>query len=445
MKAGCFYFLQRKLFKNLIIKSRWIPDRVRNDRCEGGCMDQKSVLRNIRLYRYFVLFNEPLFWGPILILALNRLGKLSLSDIYFVESAAMCLCVLLNIPAGALADLIGRKRALIIGRGFLLVYIICFAAMSSSALAIIGNFIWAVGYSFQSGADVSLLYHTLQSAGMEKEFKKIEGAAVGSRLLLMAVCALAVGPLAEISLRIPILLSVPFVAIPLVLSFFFAEPEVKRKYSAREQFRVLKEGISYAARKREIRWIVGFAVLLLGASKIWFFAYNPYFELVGIELRYFGFIFFLLNIVAWLSSRYAYQIERSLSEQACVTGMVLLVGVPVLLMGLFPVWFMAYLILSQNVVRGFIGPFKGDFLNRHIASDHIRTTVLSVQSSTGEIIAILSLAGFGALAGRYTLPQSLIVLGLLVLIFGALSFWRYKSLPPDTQCEQPSSEEAYLA
>lgn len=393
-------------------------------------MERSFTRRNIVLYKNFVLFNEPLFWGPILIITLNTLACMPLSDIYFMESAVMALCVVLDISFGSLADLIGRKKTLIIGRVFLLGSIIGFAFMSSPLDAWISNILWAIGFSFQSGADVSLLYGTLKKRNVERMFKKIEGAAVGSRLLLMACCSLVVGPLAEINLRIPLLLCIPFSAIPLVLSFFFREPVDTQKYAPRAQFRIIKEGISFVFRKCEVRWIIGFTILLSGASKIWFFTYNPYFQIVGVELKYFGVVFFLLNVVAWFSSRYAYLIERRLSERTCVIGMLLCVGVPILLMGLIPCWLSICLVFFQNIVRGFLAPFKGDFLNKHIASEHIRTTVLSVQSSVGEVVAIVTLAWFGFMMEWLTLLNSLVVLGTLVLVFGALSYQSYTKIPP---------------
>ena len=83
-------------------------------------METRNARRNVILYKLFVMFNEPLFWGPILIISLQNLAHMSLPDIYFMESAVMIICVALDIPAGALADVIGRKKTLIIGRIFLL-------------------------------------------------------------------------------------------------------------------------------------------------------------------------------------------------------------------------------------------------------------------------------------------------------------------------------------
>jgi MFS family permease len=94
-------------------------------------MDEHHAARNILLYRIYVLFGEPLFWGAVLITSLQQLAHMSLPDIYFMESGVLLICVALNVPAGMLADRIGRKRTVIAGRTLLLASAVCFAFMQS--------------------------------------------------------------------------------------------------------------------------------------------------------------------------------------------------------------------------------------------------------------------------------------------------------------------------
>jgi len=396
-------------------------------------MKAHSARINVVLYKLFVLFNEPLFWGPIVITSLQTLGRMSLPDIYFMESAVMVICVLLDIPAGALADVIGRKKTLIIGRVFLLMSTIGFAFMKSPTEAWIANILWSIGFSFQSGADQALLYSTLSQARIKKSFTKIEGCARGSRYILIAVCSLAVGWLAEINLRLPLLLSIPLMLVPLVSAFFLKEERVANSYSAKKQLDVLWKGVVFVIKKPEVRWIIALCALIMGASKIWFFTYNPYFEKVGIPLKYFGVIFFFLNIVAWFFSHYAHSFEKLLKERVCIVLLITCVGVPIVVMGLFPCWPVALLIVVQNFARGFMAPFVANFMNKHIDSEEIRATALSVRSTLTEVVSIFSLMWFGFMDKSLGLLSSLILLGTIVLVLGRISYVRYKSLFSETQ------------
>lgn len=388
-------------------------------------MKEQDEERNIPLYWLYVVFNEPLFWGPILIVSLQELAHMRLSEIYAMESAVVCICVVLDIPFGSLADLIGRKRCIIVGRMFLFVSAAFFALMTAPIHAWIGNVLWAIGYTMQNGADTALLSDTLNKNGRDGEYKRIQGRAIGSRYILIAFCSLLTGLLASTNLRLPLLVGLPFMLISLCAALFLKEPVVTtERYSAREHLNRLKQGIFFVIHSREVRWMIGFAALLATTSKVWFFTYNPYFELVGLPLAQYGVIFFCLNVVAWWSSRNAYKIERYLGERICIVSMILCIGVPILLMGCLPLQPLAYLVIVQNVVRGFMSPFVGGYVNRHLTST-VRATGLSAQSSIANVLAIVGLSAFGFFTGAFGLLHSLILLGVIALGLGALSYAVY--------------------
>ncbi len=387
-------------------------------------MNEIDAGRNILLYRLYAIFNEPLLWGPILITSLGKLAHMDLPDIYYMESVVLCICVLLDIPSGALADVIGRKKSIVIGRVFLFGSAFFFTIMRTPLEAWIGNILWAIGFSMQSGADTALLYDTLKEQGRESEYKRIEGQAIGARLILIACCSLTVGFLADVDLRLPLWIGLPFMLIPLVAAFFFKEPVQTEHYSVEKQLQTLRQGAMFVIKSVEVRWMVGFAALLATTSKVWFFTYNPYFELVQLPLPYYGVIFFCLNATAWISSHNAHKVEGWIGERACVLGMILCLGLPILLMSLVPIMSFAYLVVVQNIVRGFMRPFVGDYLHRHITSG-IRATVLSIQSSIANLMAIIGLAIFGFLTDTTGLLYSLAVLGFAALSLGFMSYRTY--------------------
>ena len=44
-------------------------------------MNEVAYKRNVTIYRLYAMFSEPLFWGPILIMALQELAHMPLTDI----------------------------------------------------------------------------------------------------------------------------------------------------------------------------------------------------------------------------------------------------------------------------------------------------------------------------------------------------------------------------
>ena len=392
-------------------------------------MTQRSVLeRNVCLYAWYRIFCEPLFWGPIVVLALQKLGKMTLPEIYYMESIAVMLLLVLDIPLGALADVIGRKKVLFMGQIFLAASMIGFATMDSKTDAWIANFIWAIGIALSSGANSALFYDTLKELGREAEHKRLEGRYQGFRLLLMSICCLFVGLLAQINLRLPLYLSIPTTFIPIIVTFFLKEPIHIESASIKKHFGVMKNSIVFSLSCPPLRWMIGFSTLIIVASKLWFFTYNPYFEKVGIDLKYYGVIFFMNNIVAWLSSHYMYKIEEKFGEKKCIILMISCIGFPMIFMGSFPFWPFAYFVLFQNVVRGFVDIFIRDFVNHHIIDSRIRSTVLSVRSSCTSFVAIIAMTIYGGVMTKLGLLLSLIIVGIGVLVLGAYLSKRYNVL-----------------
>lgn len=385
--------------------------------------------RTVLLYQLYMVVSEPLFWGPIVIYSLLTLAHMSLTEIFFMEAIVMMVLVMSNVPAGALADVIGKKRAVLIGRFLLLVSIICFATMTSSLLAWVGNLAWAFGFALTSGSESSLLFETLKNGSGTKRFKEVQGKAIGYRFLVIALACLLVGVLAEVHPRLPLYLSVPGQVLAFLLVIGMTEPGTTTTFSRKAQWRAIKEGLRFVKNTPVVLWMVLFAALVGVISKVWFFTYNPYFELVGMPVSHYGFVFFLLNIVAWLSSHYAYKIETVMSEFGLVVFSIACLSVPILLMALFPSYLVAYLVLAQNIVRGFIRPFTEDFVHHHIRdaeAEAARATIMSVKSAVSQFMMVCGLFGASFALEYFSLISVLLGLGVIASILGTVAILSYK-------------------
>ncbi len=392
-------------------------------------MNAHNASRNARLYSWYITFRDPIFWGPVLIISLMRLGKMELSDIYIMEGIVLIGFMILEIPSGALADLIGRKKTIMVGGLFQLASKIWFACITSPFDVWCANILWMIGASLTSGADSALLYDSLKEDGREGEYRKIEGRATGNWLFLVAIGSLVAGFLAEYSLRLPAILSIPGVLFSSAVPFFFKEPPATKKYAPQEQIAIMKKSFLFVMTHKKVIWILGFTTMIAVASKIWFFTYNPYFELVNLDLKYYGIIFFVLNIIAWCFSRYADFFSKKMSEKGIMKLMVFLVGMPILFMGSVVSVFSVGMVFLQNVVRGFTKPFFAEFLNRHLDSEN-RATVLSIQSAVSGLAQFIFLGAFGLLLTAYGLPFCLQLLGGTVLILGTWEIIVYKKTFP---------------
>ena len=372
------------------------------------------------------IFGEPLFWGAILITTFQKLAHMSLSDIYTLEAVCIVIGFLVDIPTGALSDIVGRKKMLVAGSVFYLFSFLFFAFMSAPWHAWVGNILWAISAALESGTDKAILQESCIALKKEDSFyRKFRGKAQGGRLFLAAFCGPITSWIASYDLRLPMILSIPTLIIPIVCCLKLTEPpHIVRELTAKEQFKQMRKGFWETCNNKNILWLTGYACIISVASKIWFFMYNPYFESVGMNISDFGDVFFVLNLLAWLSSRYGHVVEKKIGDSGTVWLLIPMIGIPILLMALYPYPTMAYMVIFQNVVRGIYGPFLDRLTGKYL-KDETRATVMSVQSSTISVAASLSLWAFGYLVNSFGILSSLKVLGISALVgyLFLMCFW----------------------
>lgn len=374
--------------------------------------------RNLKLMMVHSIFLEPLFWGSILILAMQKLAHMSLSEIYFQEAVVVVLCLIIDIPTGALADIIGRKKMIVIGQIFLFFDFLVFAFMSEPWHVWVANILWAIGVAFRSGADKALIQESCLGIGKGRGYyRKYSGKAQGLRMLLFAICAPATSWVATYDLRWPMFMSIPFLIIPLVTVFMLTEPprDDVKKLTTREHISQMKEGVLDIIRDKRIFWIMLYTCIITAVLKIWFFAYNPYFERVSLPLIWFGWIFAGLNVIGWISSQWGFKVEKKLGDKVTLLLLIPMIGISVILMGLFPIKYMVGMVFFASIVRGMYIPFF-DSMSEHYLRNSTRATVLSVQSSVSSAVGSIGLLGFSFLVKYTSLLTSLIVLGITALV-----------------------------
>jgi hypothetical protein len=168
------------------------------------------------------------------------------------------------------------------------------------------------------------------------------------------------------------------------------------------------------------------AVLAI-STKLWFFSFNPYFELVELDPVWFGWIFALLNVVAYLSSKYAAAIRDKMGERNLILAMGLFASLPILLMGAIVAKISIAFILFDSFVRGIKEPFFSSFINKHLDSEN-RATVLSIKSSALALISGIALWIFSLSLGAGSLPLSLMWLSLALLVLVIYGVFRYHKI-----------------
>lgn len=200
-------------------------------------------LRNIRLYyainaadsAVFIAGNWIFYWQ--LFMTFGVLGV--------VDAIAFAYGLFMEIPTGALSDLIGKRwtvRAAMLMNGF--GFLIMGAAQNFWVL-MMGYAMFQTGIALYSGAGEALAYDTLKEHKLEHRWDKVTAANSTTSLLTLVVCSLIGIPMYAYAPALPHLAWGAAFMVGFVLSLYLTEPNVGAepvKFSLKAYFSQLATG-----------------------------------------------------------------------------------------------------------------------------------------------------------------------------------------------------------
>jgi MFS family permease len=336
---------------------------------------QSNLLRTLWL-GFFQVF---LVIMPIAVPFFQSKG-LSMQEVFSLQALFGLVVLITEVPSGYVADLIGRRQTLIIGAIFagigqsLLVFADGFWTLAMFELAL------GISHSLISGADIALLYDTELALGRgEQAQRQVVGRLFSFRTFSEATAAVVCSLLLLVSMEAVVLVQALVGWLPLLFALSLVEPPVKRLDDASHRDNMLRICRYLLNESRLLRLTVlalciwslttFYAVWLL--QKLW--------ELQGIGLEHFGYLWAVLCVTAAVSGRYAHAIEARLGT----TALLMVIGLAPALgyLGLDAFGMVgAYLAsLTFFISRGLGMVVLRDALNRRIPSE-FRATANSLTS-----------------------------------------------------------------
>lgn len=345
---------------------------------------------------------------------------LSMKDIMVLQAVYSVAIVLLEIPSGYLADVIGRRKTLILGAVFGTLGFATYSFSFGFLGFLIAEIILGIGQSCISGADSAMLYDSLLEKGKEKEYSRFEGRITSLGNIAEAAAGIIGGLLIAITLRTPYIAQtfIAFIALPAAISL--TEP--------RQQIPLMKAGI------RDIVHIARFALFqdrtlrrnilfsaIIGTSTLtmaWFA--QPFFEYTGISIGWYGLLWTTLNLTVALTSYTAHRLESKLGQKWSIWIIALAIPLAYLALGRFHLSTGLIVLYLFYLVRGYATPVLKDYINRATQSN-IRATVLSVRNFIIRLLFALTGPMLGWVKDIYTLPQALTLAGIIFLTLSILT------------------------
>ena len=379
---------------------------------------QPSTAGNGRtMWRFYAykLNTETYFLSAIWILYLQSRG-FSLTEIGLAEAAFHLAPLLLEIPSGSFADLVGRRWSLALGSLLVALSAGVLWVADSLPLAMFALFLHGASYSFRSGADQAFLYEAL--GDRQHSYAGIFGKLLGVSYLIAAAAAGISGILSDITYSLPFVLSIAGALVGVWLAVGLQEPPRTNGEQAHRP--TVRTHIREARAALRAKPVVAATLVFSGgfwASVAIAGLYLPAaFSDRGLSNTVVGSIYAIMLVMDATGAMAAGRVSGygRFSTQLVVLGAVS----GFLMMGTASgaIWFAVGTHLLSRLLSGAMEPLMFAWFNRQLPSEQ-RATLLSIESWMFSLSMIVAFPLAGRLAEVQGWGALFIVCGLAGVLF----------------------------
>src|SRR6478609_1072463 len=130
--------------------------------------------RTLTIFRLYQLFNGIIFTGPVWAVYLLSRG-LTLTQFGLVEAALHVGMLVAQVPTGALADALGRRRLLVAAGFFTAAGELGYVYAPGFGLICLAGAIHGVAFALRTGADEAYLFDALAHDDAQAQFPRMLG------------------------------------------------------------------------------------------------------------------------------------------------------------------------------------------------------------------------------------------------------------------------------
>lgn len=369
--------------------------------------------------------------------AVYRVQTVGMSPLQLVLVGTMleAACFVLEVPTGVLADVVSRRLLVIIGVFLFGVPAVLEGLFPSFSVILPAQIIWALGYTFTSGATQAWIADEVGEKVVEQVYlRAVQVRQVGT-LLGIGFSVL----LANIQINLPLIVGgVLVIALAGVLPFVMTEhgfkPAVREDRSTWGQMgATFREGLSAVRGRPVLVTLLAISAVAGMASegfdRLWqnHLLVNFTFPALGgfKPVTWFGIINAGATIISFVAVELVNRFLRPRAPAAgirvlfwmyaCLSASVVVFGV----VQQFGLALAAY--WAATTMRGSSGPLYTAWLNRNIDS-RVRATVISMSSQSDALGQIVGGPIIGLIATGMSLKVAMVVTGLslapVLLLFG---------------------------
>ena len=185
------------------------------------------------------------------------------------------ILVILELPTGALADLMGRKKTVLLGLVVESLSWIVLSQAKNMSWLWYGYGINAIGISLSSGANTALNYDSLKELGLEKTFSKFSSKTSIIHRIGMILATFVGGYIYNYRKNLPYILFGLAAFFTSIITLFNTEPEIDtEKFNLKNYLKQTKLGLRELFKNEYIRDFSIFYVLIGGITMYFIYFLN---------------------------------------------------------------------------------------------------------------------------------------------------------------------------
>ena len=180
---------------------------------------------------------DLLFFYSIEFLFYTITKKVTPSEVLIINGFYLLFRIIMQIPAVAITDFLGKRKSMILGNSMLIVYVLILMLGPGAISIIIADLIFSLGYDIKTIAESNLLYDSVSTKGGDGLYSKLDAKGGSWYYILDGIASLTAGYLFVINNYIPIFICLGFVIISTILSFKFKDIYEVKKEKIEKKFR----------------------------------------------------------------------------------------------------------------------------------------------------------------------------------------------------------------
>lgn len=245
-------------------------------------MDTKQAQRNITLAYFIIAFKNSLLWLGIWIFYYSRFGGYKAVGI--LEATMAITSILAEIPTGAIGDLIGKKKAILIAFILEASTQVWMGVAPNLTHMILSLVVMNIGGALFSGTYEALIYDTLKEVNQTQRYKRILGNTKTIVLIVWSICGVASGFLYEISPGLPFILTGIVQSFGIVATIFLTEPKMDtQQFTIKSFFIQNMQGFKQLLGTKSVRKLT-IGLILIGI--ITMIVYEGYNDILAVEVGF---------------------------------------------------------------------------------------------------------------------------------------------------------------